>query len=461
MKFVTPNIDLFNKHREKYPLFTYHKYEWILKGSILTLYFTYSFKGEDQIRTEIKLTLPSEIDEEIIRNHEDYIFRIGLINALSYWKAYCSPKINIICGNLNEFEINWWINLWYEGLGEFRYRNGLLSVLKDDWVNITCDYKNYSNNSSKHNFNNLNGNMIAFTGGKDSTLVLGILKESDNEIFVINPIKEAEIIKEILGFSNSPQITVFRTVDDSLINMNKEGALNGHTPFSAIISFIGVFVASIRNKKYFIVGNESSANESTVPGTNINHQYSKSIIFEKSFQDYCNIVWPGGPLYTSILRPITEIGIVRMLKKYDKVMPYISSCNVKNRNSLWCGNCPKCFFASLLFSAIWDIPFTEKIIGVNMFNNMSNMDTLCELTGIADTKPFECIGTTDESRAILAKIYSNGGFVDQPLLKEFFHLHKDMLPKPERFTEIANEFNDHLLPFELSDIISKEHKNII
>ncbi|MFA6515391.1 MAG: hypothetical protein WCT42_03985 [Candidatus Paceibacterota bacterium] len=464
MEFVTENKSLFDEYRAEYPLFTYDKYEWVLKDSVLTLSYTYSFSDDDIIKSLIEINLPEQVKEEEIRTHEDYIFRIGLINALSYWKAYCSPNLSISCGVLSDFELSWWKNLWYDGLGEFRYRNGLIDVTKDNWVEITSSNKEELNNLRPHNFEKLDGNLIAFTGGKDSTLVLGMFKETkkeDNEIFVINPLPQAEKIKEILGVISYPQTTVLRTVNNRLIEINNLGALNGHTPFSAIVSFVGVFVASLRNKKYFIVANESSANEVTVSGTNINHQYSKSITFEKSFQEYCNNLWPGGPSYVSILRPITEIGIACMLKKYESVVPYISSCNVVKRTDLWCGKCPKCFFASLLFSAVWDIPFATKTIGTNMFDNVSNMDMLCELTGIAKTKPFECIGTRDESRAILSKIYTSSKAMDEPLLKEFWTLHHDILPKSEKFTEIAKEFHEHLLPENLAAIIINAQKEII
>jgi hypothetical protein len=464
MEFVVKNKALFDKYRVEYPIFKYDKYEWALNGSTLTLSYTYSFSNEDIIESLIEINLPEPIKKEEIEGHEDYIFRIGLINALSYWKAYCSPKLVISCGNLNDFEISWWKNLWYEGLGEFRYRNDLINIKKDDWVEFEQTNQENSDNFKNHNFEKLDGNLIAFTGGKDSTLVLGMFKESEdknNEIFTINPSPQTEKIKEILEVNLYPQTTVLRTVNKRLIEINNLGALNGHTPFSAVVSFIGIFVASLRNKKYFIVANESSANEVTVLGTDINHQYSKSIIFEKSFQKYCENLWPGGPLYVSILRPFTEIGIACMLKRYESIMPYISSCNTIKRDNLWCGKCPKCFFASLLFSSVWDISYATKIIGTNMFDNISNMEMLFELTGIAETKPFECIGTTEESRAILSKIYTTKEAMDQPLLKEFWNLHKAILPNPQRFSEIANEFHKHLLPEKLVSIIKNSHKVIM
>ena len=40
------------------------------------------------------------------------------------------------------------------------------------------------------------------------------------------------------------------------------------------------------SKKYILLSNESSANESNVDGTKINHQYSKTYEFECDFNEY-------------------------------------------------------------------------------------------------------------------------------------------------------------------------------
>jgi len=462
MDFVVDNKQKFEDFRAKYPNFTYRSYSWSKKGSILNLFFTYAFSSEDVITTSFEINLPEEISEEVIKQNEDYIFRIGLINALSYWKAFCSPHFYIACGNLAETELSWWRDIWYDGMGEFRYRNKLLDVSKESWVEFILNSSEKKLEKQVHDFSNLSGNLIAFTGGKDSSLTLGILQENrKNEIFSINPSANMEKVRSFFHYDQYPEIIINRTIHERLLTLNKEGALNGHTPFSITIAFLGVFLASLRKKKYVIVSNESSANESTVPGTDINHQYSKSFLFEKSFKDYCSTIWSGGPEYFSILRPFSEIGIISLLKQYEEIMPYISSCNIKAKKGLWCGKCAKCFFSFLTFSAIWDIKFAEKIIGINMFAVPENIDMLYELTGMSVNKPFECVGTSEESLSTISYILNKfPNAKEESVLKTFLEKNKDKLPDPKNFNLIACEFHEHLLPEEFLNIIMKAKNKI-
>jgi len=462
MEFVVDNKQKFEDFRKKYPIFKYDSFSWQKNGLVLSLFFTYSFDTQDSINTSLEINLPEEVSEESIEENKDFIFRIGLIQALSYWKAYCSPFFHINCGNLKEEELSWWKDVWYEGMGEFRYRNGLLDVPKETWVKFILNSPNNEENNKTHGFSDLSGNLIAFTGGKDSSLTLGILSgKSDSELFCINPTLDIEKVRNFFNFDKFPETIVHREINEKLLALNKEGALNGHTPFSTTVAFVGVFLASLRKKKYVIVSNESSANEPTVFGTDINHQYSKSLLFEKNFINYCNMIWPEGPKYFSLLRPFTEIGIISLLKEYEEIIGYVSSCNIKIKTGLWCGKCAKCFFSFLIFSAVWDINFAKKIIGVNMLASVDNLGMLYELTGMAPTKPFECVGTNEEALATLAVILDkNIDVAKEPVLEIFLNKHKNVLPDPKKFKQIASEFHEHLIPEEFLNIAT-EAKNKI
>ena len=52
---------------------------------------------------------------------------------------------------------------------------------------------------------------------------------------------------------------------------------------SAVIAFISYLCAYLSGKKNIILSNESSANEETVIGRGVNHQYSKTFEFENAF----------------------------------------------------------------------------------------------------------------------------------------------------------------------------------
>ena len=454
MESVAENKAKFEAFRAECPEFTYRAYSWKLEGKSLVLSFDYELSPDDAVTTTITLKLPEPVSEETVATHEDFIFRIGLIEALSYWKAYCSPTVRVLCGAVSETELAWWKETWFDGLGEFRYRNGLLDVEQDSWVHFLFEGATIE---SVHDFGNLEGNLNAFTGGKDSTLALGLLRDSvlgPNETFFVSafaPTRDA--IKEVLEVEDYPETVVTRTMHPRLLALNAEGALNGHTPFSIVVAFLGMLTASLRGKKYFVVANEASADQPTVPGTDINHQYSKSLHFEKRFQTLARELWPLGPEYFSILRPFSEIGIAALLKRYEDALQYVSSCNTKDKSEgtspLWCGACAKCLFAFMLFAAEWNIFFAEGLFGKNMFEEEEHLPMLKELTGMAETRPFECVGTTQESLAILSWLVTKlPEAKEMPLIHAFMAKHGDMLLDPSMYKMLACEFHEHSIPDE-------------
>ena len=81
-------------------------------------------------------------------------------------------------------------------------------------------------------------------------------------------------------------LLVKRTLDQNMLDLNQQGYLNGHTPFSAMAAFASYLTAMVWGRKYITLSNEASANESTIKGSSVNHQYSKTFEFEKDFNEY-------------------------------------------------------------------------------------------------------------------------------------------------------------------------------
>jgi len=125
--------------------------------------------------------------------------------------------------------------------------------------------------------------LIPLGGGKDSAVVLDLFsQEKKTACFSLNPNQR---IKQMAKIGHCKEfIVVEREIDKKLLQLNRKGFLNGHTPFVAYLSFLSVLLAVLFNKKYVVFGNEDSANEGNVNylGKEINHQYSKTIDFEKS-----------------------------------------------------------------------------------------------------------------------------------------------------------------------------------
>ena len=48
-----------------------------------------------------------------------------MVELVSYWKIACPPKVVVQAGIINDAQISWWKKLYYQGLGEFFYTNGI------------------------------------------------------------------------------------------------------------------------------------------------------------------------------------------------------------------------------------------------------------------------------------------------------------------------------------------------
>ena len=111
---------------------------------------------------------------------------------------------------------------------------------------------------------------------KESTVSLEQIKGLNNTCFIINPKEPQLSCSKVANYKENEICTIKRNIDKALLELNKQGFLNGHTPFSSMVSFVTFLVAYLSNKRYIVLSNEGSANEPTVLNTNINHQYSKS-----------------------------------------------------------------------------------------------------------------------------------------------------------------------------------------
>jgi hypothetical protein len=203
---------------------------------------------------------------------------------------------------------------------------------------------------------------------------------------------------------------VEREWDRALLEHNKQGAYNGHVPFSAILACLGTVVAILSGYRDFVVSNENSSNEPTLSyqGVPINHQYSKSIEFEQDYQEHLARCFGEGLRYYSFLRPLSELRIAELFAKvgFDKYKDVFSSCNRAfthdSHRMFWCGECPKCAFVFLALT-----PFVERSNLENLFHGKNLLlDPALEpmyrrLLGIEGDKPLDCVGEIKETRSAM------------------------------------------------------------
>lgn len=376
---------------------------------------------------------------------ETLAFHIGMVELISYWKCACPPKVIIEPFLLNDEQIQWWKKLYFNGLGEFFYLNGI-ETTQSDFMQIECTSDKIF---SKVDMQLSDKVLIPVGGGKDSVVTLELLKNEMSAIpLIVNPREASSECAKTAGFSENKTAIVRRTIDSNLLKLNEQGFLNGHTPFSALLAFVSILVAFGSRSKFIALSNESSANESTVPDSNINHQYSKSIEFEEDFRRYISKYINNNIQYFSFLRPLNELQIARLFSRCNSYFHVFKSCNVGSKTDSWCGKCPKCLFTWIALSPFISQQKLESIFGKNLLNDNELLPILQQLDGTAKVKPFECVGTVTEVKAGLNFIIKHNKNLENTIVKN--------LSYKEGFSvdELVNLFdNHHFLPKQFEHIL--------
>ena len=433
----------FNFYRKKYPLFIYHNFDIYDDGIDLKIVYDFEIEGLTHFNPYLRISkniIRGKIDNKFLNN---IVFNLGCVELISYVKATCSPNIEIRAGYLDVEQIDFYKKLYFNGLGEFLYMNNI-EIDQDHLFNIIINHEKEIPYFIDYNGV---GNLIPVGGGKDSCVTLELLKDMDNTCFVINP-KEANI--NCVNVSENSYIYVKRVIDKRLIELNSEGYLNGHTPFSAIVAFTSYLVSYLSDKKYIVLSNEGSANEATVIGTNVNHQYSKTYEFECDFNNYTKKYLSENIYYFSFLRPLSEFQIANIFSELKKYHSVFRSCNVgsKRDNWIWCCNCAKCLFVYIILSPFLSHDELISIFGCDLYEKEELLDTFIELLGYKDAKPFECVGTYMESRCAVSFAIKKYGKSELPFLLKYYKEHFNL---EFNYVNSYNEKNN--LPCEFNDVL--------
>ena len=304
----------YNSLREEYEFFRFQRYDYTLENDVFSVKFYFSL--DDKYFFEPSFEIPQRNFynwPDINKNQLDTIlFNIGMIELISYWKLACPEKVYISPFNLDSNQILWWKKLYFNGLGEFFYLNGIKENV-NDFMDIICESDVVC---EKVDVSLKETTLVPIGGGKDSVVTVESLKNKMPIIpLIINPRGATKECVEVAGFSMEQTAVIKRNLDATMLRLNNEGFLNGHTPFSAMLAFYTLLIGFVTNSKYIALSNESSANEPTVPDTEVNHQYSKSIAFENDFRDYVEKYISSEIQYFSFLRPINEVQIASLFAK--------------------------------------------------------------------------------------------------------------------------------------------------
>ena len=186
------------------------------------------------------------------------------------------------------------------------------------------------------------------------------------------------------------------------------GFLNGHVPVTAIITAAALVAAVLDRRDAVVLSNEWSASVPTVvvDGRAVNHQWSKGEAFERAFGDLVAATLGPDISVFSWLRPRSELWVGQRFAELPRYHHAFRSCNrafhqdPAQRLDRWCGHCDKCCFVDLLLAPFMARAQLAAVFGGNEpLDDAANLGRFESLLGLGPgTKPFECVGDTDECR---------------------------------------------------------------
>ncbi len=344
----------------------------------------------------------------------------------SYWKLCCPKEMVLEGAELTQEQAAVLTELYEQGMGEFFYKNKLNPA---GLVNFPAGKSDFVVSSSSP-LGMTVGPLVPIGGGKDSVVTTELLKAAGMSptLFRVN---EHPLIAACAIVADCPLRTVERRLDPLLFSLNASGGvLNGHVPATAIITGIAILTALLEGHSAVVLSAERSADEGNVEG--VNHQWSKSLRWEELLHAYVKtFIHPELKVF-SLLRPWSELMIAQEFCNHPEYFPVTTSCNgnwkiaAEANQPKWCGKCPKCAFSFLMFSAFADPIEVMDMFGANLLDREELLPLYRELLGVEGNKPFECVGTPEETKAAFLLILRKGDFANTAAMKMFA---SEVLPK--------------------------------
>ncbi len=358
--------------------------------------------------------------------------------GVSYYKTQLAKEIQFKDNSPTQLEAVWLTDTWQAGLAELAHCNNL------PWLSHI--QFNTNNKNSQQSLNNSNSTeviklpgrtLVAIGGGKDSLVTIERLRAVGEDITLFQ-VGSSPLIAEVANATGLPLLSVKRQVDARLSEVNQQGAYNGHVPITAINSTVAVLCALLGGFDTVVFSNERSADSGNITdeqGRWINHQYSKSWAFESQYQDIVKHTIGEGLDYFSLMRPYSELAIVKQFSQFPQYFSVFSSCNrnfhlggSQNQQHRWCGQCPKCAFVFITLAPFISRAELLAIFSEDLLVKPALKDLFLALFGVEGDKPFECVGEALEARAALYMLKQHPDWSEQPVL---IHWLQQVPPPPD------------------------------
>ncbi len=455
---------MFQSLRRRYPVFRYRSFHKEETADRLRLTFHFEIPPDIHFDPYVEIFRPvTGFVYPDPAETDNLVFHLGLIEAISYWKCVCAPRISVECGALTSDQAAWWRDLFLDGLGEFIYINGI-DYRGEPLVDFTFPMER-AGTFAKGPFTEFPGNLIPVGGGKDSAVTLEVLRplRSRSWAFLLNPTRAMTDSVRIAEIPPERTLIIRREIEPGLLELNRRGYLNGHTPFSAYLGFLGVLCARLTGCGHIVLSNETSSNYGNTEylGRTVNHQYSKSLDFEGKFDEYVRAHLEPGIRYFSLLRPLEELRIARLFASLPEYPDVFRSCNAGMKEDRWCGECAKCLFVYIMLHPFMPLSRLTRLFGGDLLDREDLLPLFKRLLGREGVKPFDCVGTQEEVGAALAlslQAVRDQGGKPPVLLDHFGRLLAEEGRSPDRE---ANRARDLLRRFHTDHRVPEEYLRLL
>ncbi|MFI4958969.1 MAG: UDP-N-acetyl-alpha-D-muramoyl-L-alanyl-L-glutamate epimerase [Lysobacterales bacterium] len=395
----------------------------------------YAFDDGEELVERIRFPNAPAVPAAHAEAFEAALRLLHLIAGVSYYKAGVPPKIEVATGPLDDATAELLDQLYFHGLAEFAYRNGLD-------LRGRIKFPRGAAAPTVHSLSLPKRTLVPIGGGKDSLVAVEAIKSIGYEATAAW-VGNSALIAACAERTGLPTLNIQRELAPGLFELNRLGAWNGHVPVTAVNSAILAVAAILYGYDSIAFANERSASAATLEyeGQQVNHQWSKSYAFEQLLGDWLHTHVASDLDYCSLLRPYSELAITRAFAKLTPYFEVFSSCN-RNFKLLgpkpadrWCGQCPKCHFVFLALAPFLPKPRLLSIFGRNLLDDENQTAGFDALLEYQDHKPFECVGEGAEARAAMYALSQRPEWQEDALVARF---HSEVLPQLDA-SELALE----------------------
>ena len=168
--------------------------------------------------------------------------------------------------------------------------------------------------------------------------------------------------------------------------------------------------------------------------------------------------------YFSFLRPLHELQIAQLFSRYKNYFGVFKSCNKNQRKNSWCGKCAKCLSVFIMLYPFLDKEQLKKTFSRNLLQDKNLLNLLKSLIGEISPKPFDCVGTKNETivALYLSLIKEKRENKKIPYLISYFE--ENILPNYTNINAMTKKLlnswdKNNLLPIKFTKILQESLRN--